>query len=75
MWYKMKKKSELPIIIMGNRMTNKDPLTKAYNKGYNDGFEDGFKAACGRITGLHEKIDGALKTLEDIAREDGINLE
>ena len=75
MWYKVKKKSELPDIIIGKRMTNKDSLLKAFNKGYNDGFEAGLNAAGSRIKELEAKIGHNLELLNYIAKNGGIKLE
>lgn len=78
MYYKMKKIPESIYILIGKRMTNKDPLTRAYNRGYNEGLEDGFKAGkkiYRELTDLKKTIDAAMKKLNDIAKEAEIELE
>lgn len=78
MYYKMKKIPKSIYILIGNRMTNKDPLTRAYNRGYNEGLEDGFKAGkkvYRELTDLKKTIDDAMKKLNDIAKEAEIELE
>lgn len=78
MYYKMKKIPKSIYILIGNRMTNKDPLTKAFNKGYYDGFKDGYEAGkkvYRELTDLKKTIDAAMKKLNDIAKEAEIELE